>query len=316
MPGSAVHAGVAADVADVTVGGAVGQAVGGALGRAATMDVEPIDRRLVHRVAMSEVYLTGSGVLGPDDYTVHAQWPRRHHFFSPERRGGDLVLAAETLRQAVILTAHRYYDVPLDHAFSMRGLSVELTGAGGGHALVPAEIDIRVGIDGVRSGSRGVTSFRAHLTFVHEGVVVARGTGDLQVLDSRLYARMRPTAVRSDALAPSSPMRRGVRLVPVASGTRPTWLVDMDLEHPVFFDHPLDHVPGMLVIEAARQAVDAVRGESGLSSSSFEGTFLSYLELDRPVLVSHVPGDGAGPPDDVLLAVHQDDRLAAELRLR
>lgn len=312
MPGSAVHVGVATDMADVTVGGAVDRAVGATAGRAATLDVEPIDRRLVHRVAMSEVYLTGSGVLGPDEFTVHAQWPRRHHFFSPERRGGDLVLAAETLRQAVILTAHRYYDVPLDHAFSMRGLSVELTGAGGGHALVPAEIDIRVGIDGVRSGSRGVTSFRAHLTFVHRGVVVARGTGDLQVLDSRLYARMRPAAARSDALAPSPPMRRGVRLVPVASGTRPTWLVDMDLEHPVFFDHPLDHVPGMLVIEAARQAVDAVRGASGPSSSSFEGTFLSYLDLDRPVLVSHVPGG----PDDVLLAVHQDDRLAAELRLR
>lgn len=285
------------------------------LGSAVVADAERVDRRLVHRIAMSEVYLTNSGAFGPGEMVMHAQWPRRHHFFTPERPGGDLVLVAETLRQAVILTAHRYYDVPLDHAFLMRGLAVQLTGAGGGRAPVPAEIDVRIAVDGVRAGSRGVRAFRAHLTFVHDGVVVARGTGDLQVLEDRLYARMRPAAVRSDALTRTPRMPRGVRLVPAPSSTRLTWCLEMDLDHPVFFDHPLDHVPGMLLIEAARQAAGIVRGTAGPSTSCFEGTFLSFLDLDAPVLLSHVPGVG-GETDEVLLHVHQDDRLAAELRVR
>ncbi|WP_334658215.1 AfsA-related hotdog domain-containing protein [Streptomyces bottropensis] len=61
----------------------------------------------------------------------------------------------------------------------------------------------------------------------------------------------------------------------------------VDTSHPHVFDHPLDHVPGHLQMEAARQlAVASVARLHGLdpgslSVASIETDFTDYAELDR-----------------------------------
>ncbi|WP_281275492.1 AfsA-related hotdog domain-containing protein [Saccharothrix australiensis] len=37
-------------------------------------------------------------------------------------------------------------------------------------------------------------------------------------------------------------------------GRSDSWLPRVDRRHPVLFDHPVDHVPGMALQEAGRQA--------------------------------------------------------------
>ncbi|MCZ0971672.1 AfsA-related hotdog domain-containing protein [Streptomyces albulus] len=58
----------------------------------------------------------------------------------------------------------------------------------------------------------------------------------------------------------------------------------MNTAHPVLFDHPVDHVPGMLMVEAARQAARAVAPHWSLPVA-LDCSFARYAELDAPCWV-------------------------------
>jgi hypothetical protein len=80
--------------------------------------------------------------------------------------------------------------------------------------------------------------------------------------------------------------------VVLAPADRPDrWQLRVDTAHPVFFDHPLDHAPGMLLLEAARQAVRARSGGTR-SPVSFHITFHQYAELDEPAWIEATDGPG------------------------
>jgi len=69
------------------------------------------------------------------------------------------------------------------------------------------------------------------------------------------------------------------------------WLV-VDVGHPYLFDHPLDHVPGNLQLEACRQAaVAAVARDHGLVADGLVAVgisvdFADFAELDVPTRVT------------------------------
>lgn len=247
---------------------------------------EVVDRHLVHRVALSEVYLVNSQALTSTDFVVEAQWPRRHYLFDMESGHVDLLLTAETLRQATILVAHRYFDVPLTAAFLMRGLSIDVTSAELPPAFSPYEVQIAISASNLKTGSRGLTALQTTLSFYYRDVLIAEGSGDLQILEARLYNRMRPSARSSHelpALSGSQALPRGVSLTRLAD--KPfAWDLVLDHRHPVFFDHPLDHVPGMAVIEAVAQVAADMSGPE-VRLRSFDGVFEAFLDLDEPVRI-------------------------------
>ncbi|CAM5583251.1 hypothetical protein SALBM311S_05669 [Streptomyces alboniger] len=61
--------------------------------------------------------------------------------------------------------------------------------------------------------------------------------------------------------------------------------------HPSLFDHPQDHVPGMVLMEAGRQTALLTAEElfgapaSSWSVSGLEASFEAYAELDEPLTV-------------------------------
>lgn len=67
----------------------------------------------------------------------------------------------------------------------------------------------------------------------------------------------------------------------------------IDAEHPFFFEHPLDHVPGLMMVEAGRQLGTAVAhvaygvpvGETSFILNGMEVDFTGFAELDQPVFV-------------------------------
>jgi 3-hydroxymyristoyl/3-hydroxydecanoyl-(acyl carrier protein) dehydratase len=74
----------------------------------------------------------------------------------------------------------------------------------------------------------------------------------------------------------------------------------VDPDDPVFFDHELDHFPGMLILESARQTAHvAWARQHGVAPQSVvtvscSARFLGFCELDAPVTCSAVPsGNGA-----------------------
>ncbi len=70
-------------------------------------------------------------------------------------------------------------------------------------------------------------------------------------------------------------------------------LVAVDIRHPFFFDHVYDHVPGMLFVEAGRQAATAVAHQYydipydvGFILKDINFSFSSYAELEDPLFIS------------------------------
>jgi 2-oxo-3-(phosphooxy)propyl 3-oxoalkanoate synthase len=61
----------------------------------------------------------------------------------------------------------------------------------------------------------------------------------------------------------------------------------VDTSHPTLFDHPLDHVPGMLSIEAVRQAVQSEAPRALLTG--VDVTFARYIEFDAPCWIDMYP---------------------------
>ncbi len=59
----------------------------------------------------------------------------------------------------------------------------------------------------------------------------------------------------------------------------------VDQRHPVFFDHPLDHVPGILMLTGMLDRVRAARGPRAAARISASFTFPRFAELDAPLAV-------------------------------
>ncbi|MET8627676.1 ScbA/BarX family gamma-butyrolactone biosynthesis protein [Kitasatospora sp. NPDC004669] len=287
-----------------------------------------VSRHLVHRASVSEVFLTGWQATGPYDFLLGAQWPRMHGFYRlPGDRYHDPVLMAETVRQAGLLIGHAGFGVPRDHHFVMEDLGYALGEAGlPGLAVTagPASLMLTVGCEDVRMRHGRLASLRVHAEITRDGLRIGHGSGQLRVLTPASYERLRgpgrPGSTPPRPPAPAAPELVG-RAEPadvVLSPTlRPdTWLLRADAEHPVLFDHAPDHVPEMLVLEAARQAAQRLRHPEPVVPVELVTSFDHYIELDRPCFVRAVreqSPDGRHTP--VLVRLVQDGRTAAECRL-
>jgi hypothetical protein len=60
------------------------------------------------------------------------------------------------------------------------------------------------------------------------------------------------------------------------------WQLSIDPDHPVVFDHHIDHVPGNGAIEVARQAALLVLGKPSALPIRSDFSFLHYIEFDKP----------------------------------
>jgi hypothetical protein len=251
-----------------------------------------VPRYLVHRTALSEVFLASAHEMDRDIFAVDGQWPRRHFYYDVNTGRVDPVLVAETLRQATIFVAHSFYDVPLQQRFLMDGIRFDLLATHVAPSLTSQDIRMVVRVDGVRRNASGVAALRTHVEFFADGTAFARGQGDLQLVSPRVYDRMRSNHSMSPQFAPAGSrvsglaFARGAEIIPVNGSTEQqtsSWTTNIDASHPVFFDHPVDHLPGMLVLELMRQVARSATGCVDCEIVSFNGQFSRFVELDKIV---------------------------------
>lgn len=213
-------------------------------------------------------------------FEVEAGWAHYHPIYQTDAQGGpDLLLAAETLRQCVVLIAHAGYGVPLDSAFVMRGISLRLLDASHRDA---EPLAVTVTCQEVRRRRGQLQGMRIELSFRQGARLAAVGTGDLLVLPASIYPRIRSGRITPQE-AVAYDLMENVRVGKdraqdvLLSFRDPVWTLQPDTTHPVLFDHPCDHVPGMLLLEAARQVAYAAL--DGFRPSSLVATFQSYVEF-------------------------------------
>ncbi|AEN14093.1 MULTISPECIES: ScbA/BarX family gamma-butyrolactone biosynthesis protein [unclassified Streptomyces] len=259
---------------------------------------QTVPRALVHRSAVSEVLVTGVRHGSDGVHQVGAQWSRAHSYYGPVAgRWHDPMLFAETIRQACILLAHQTLDIPLAHPFLTTTHAFTILTGGARLTDQPADVLLEISLhDVVRRGPR-VSAFACSIDAYREGEPIGIGRSSANCVSPSVYKRLRghrfgaacPGQV--PAPLPHELVGRG-RASDVVLGRSPeagTWLLRADTSHPILFDHPVDHVPGMVLMEAARQAALLTVGCPDGLLVSCAATFHKYVEFDVPCVVSSSP---------------------------
>ena len=278
-----------------------------------------IDRSLVHKAGPEAVWLSDTYKVSDDVYVCHGQVPRAHLFVNdlvpPLLTYDDLSFLSELGRQAGISTMHEFEGVPVDWATVFLKMSLTLTDPQPHEpTLKPVPTTVTVSYTNRELDEDGVlTTVGADLTFEVDGVVRATSS----ILASA-YPKVPYKAWRADMRAakpldehpvvdvpPLAPDQVGRRLVEnvligapsSVDGRTYTLPVRVDQLHPHFFEHPMDHIPGVVHLEAGRQAALLAASESegldpaGAVVARCSARFAEFAELELPLDCSASVGD-------------------------
>ncbi|WP_051840602.1 ScbA/BarX family gamma-butyrolactone biosynthesis protein [Streptomyces sp. NRRL F-5126] len=289
---------------------------------AAVSRANRVARDLVHKHDAGQVLLAGLRCLGEDEFLVAADWTDTSQL-AAHRHGGldDAVLITETIRQCFPLLAHAGYDVPFgerllwdQYRYTLNLAALHDGGLGG-----RPDLHIRCH-DVVRRRGR-VSGLSMDITVVRDGEQLATAYTRFIIQTPAIVQRLRGAhgdAGRMMELARSRPLPPPVSgaseefrdAVLSPTDARDRWLLRVDTHHPMYFDHPSDHVPGILLLEAAKQAARTVRHPRAGTAEAMETVFHRYVELDAPCQVDAdvLPDDQTGRAR-LLVTMHQNDEL-------
>lgn len=216
----------------------------------------------------------------------------------------DPRVLAQTVRQTGLVVAHAVHEVPLRHQTMLSTLDFAIAPG----LRVPrgqtSNLDVHVTVRGGGGGRRGMSAL--HMTFrvLSGGDQVAGAESEFTWISERVYARIR--GARRDLAWGSwevpPPVDAGLvgRATPgevmLAAGDRPhRWLLRNDPGDRLLFDHPVDHVPGLALLEAADQAARALRAPAPFAPTAIEASYQRYVEFDRPcwITADRLPEPGA-----------------------
>ncbi|MER6730903.1 ScbA/BarX family gamma-butyrolactone biosynthesis protein [Streptomyces puniciscabiei] len=292
-----------------------------------------VPKEMVHKAVAGEVLLADAVQVAEERFTVAVRRPRdRFLGHRGDRPVGDPLLLAEAVRQAAIYLSHRFHEVPRDHAFVLCDLEFALEAPlpPGGAQSAPVMLEIEC--------TRAGRAARMAVEVYAGGVRIGRAGMRWTAMERRRYTALRRrtggTTVHSNATLDEAvaaaaghvPVRAGAGCADRdsvlkdaqggAAGGR--WQLRLDLGHPVLFDHACDHIPGMALLEAFRQAARAASADPASGPESWEAvsasiTFDAFGELDTPVWITLAegrPGDGA-----LRLTAVQGDRTLATAEL-
>ncbi|NKY89384.1 ScbA/BarX family gamma-butyrolactone biosynthesis protein [Nocardia veterana] len=295
-----------------------------------------ISRHLAHRCAVSEVFVTSLDSAKTDEFVVGAQLPRMHGYYgdrpAPWDAEYDPLLVMEAARQAAIALTHEYFGVPADFGFVVRTFNGAVAdsdrwriGAAPADLVMAVQIlrrhrrgDVLQGVDMVLEIECDDTPMMivdGSFTWVPPSRWAALRTHHRTALGpGETGAPVAP----GQAAAPADVGRVNPRNVVVGPlrriGAAGVTELVIDTGHPILFDHPVDHVPGSLLLEAARQTVIAMSTGEPSRLLGVACTFERFVELDRRTECVVRGSDSV--PGQLDCEIHQSGGVAARIGLR
>jgi len=276
-------------------------------GRVALSFSSTLPRQVVHRHAIHEVFVTDAAELPDGTVRCVGQLPRTHSYFSDqsaEKPSYDIVLLTEVFRQAQFVMCHNYLGVPLDEKFIFvdGDVAIEPSALEVGEEPARAQIDIRIverfhrkevlngitvamemTVDGIPAASKRMSARWMSTSSWNK----LREKGRAQLDFSGI--RQQPTSCWIEPATVGRTSRRNVvvgGISVVDEGISGALIVNQ--RHPSLFDHPLDHVPAMLMFEAFRQIGLAVspmftfRPGASFVVKRYACDFVRFCELEFP----------------------------------
>ncbi|MFI0169540.1 ScbA/BarX family gamma-butyrolactone biosynthesis protein [Streptomyces sp. NPDC017095] len=306
-----------------------------------------VDRRLVHRASVAEVFVTGMERTGDFTFRSAAQLPLSHAYFNDHTGTPavhDPLLLLEICRQASIYGAHAQLDIPLQTTFMVNDWSITLRHA---DALLvgpkPGELILGEVMTPTYDRRNRITALRFDITLhfgdqpVGEAHIRVSSAPTAQYASLRYMQRgstppmtsaFRSPGHRRDA-GPPAGVGRGnpanVVLSETAFDARQgtlTAVLAPDYGNSGLFDHDYDHIPAMVLMEAARQSAllltthsaagGAAQGPGAITA--FEASFSRFAELDAPVRVVAAFEARQEAPHRISVAFEQSDTTVAAIR--
>jgi hypothetical protein len=284
---------------------------------------QPLARQVLHKTALEQIFVT-DWMLGPgDDWcTIAARLPLAHARFSDTAAPyHDIVLMAEAVRQAGLVVAEEWIRVPDDRQFLLRELKVELdpieharrtretcgvlisqdpsseVKMRPGRSMAGGMMRSRITIGGRPAGTSDVMgawvpnsfydNFRGSNRDAESGAGLPEPTPRADV-ETRVGKRNRANSVLTPLRASGEPRGYEASLV-------------IETADPTFFDHRLDHVPGLLLLEGIQQVSVAAACEelgvdhSQVAVSAFHMAFQKLAEFQPDVVCAiTLDEDGQG----------------------
>ncbi|MCC3771741.1 ScbA/BarX family gamma-butyrolactone biosynthesis protein [Streptomyces sp. UNOC14_S4] len=269
---------------------------------------------------LSEALVVDCRHLCDTEQIVTVEWPDAHDFYTLTPHTHSPLLFTESVRQALAVSCHTAQGVPMDYRLGWEYLRSDVVADALRTAGRPTAVRLRVVHSAVKRRRLGSVQLVAHV----EGTVDGAYAGSAEIHYSAhpgvIYDRLRgpyadARAAFRQALPPTpavSPERvrrlrtRDVVISPTGEADR--WRMRVDTSHSVLYDHPHDHIPGMVLLEAAGQAAQARLGFPSLPVG-FDTAFDRYVEFDAPCWLTTTPlrPDLHGRPR-VRVDAHQRDR--------
>ncbi|GAA4167131.1 AfsA-related hotdog domain-containing protein [Gryllotalpicola koreensis] len=205
-----------------------------------------IDRSAAHRSTRSESLVWAIEAVSPTDWRADVEIPRSHWLCHPTPDRVPVTLLAEAFRQA--------------------GLAICVAGLGMGQSMhfIVSSMTVRVEPENLRFPRFGALEGTLEVHFAgitqRKGIPhvleveynlpgIASGRVDARVLVDRDYRAIRRNAAELDACV--RPFGGDLIETVARSGDQLAARLGVDESDPFFFDHPVDHLPGMLLLHSA-----------------------------------------------------------------
>ncbi|MFJ8882405.1 ScbA/BarX family gamma-butyrolactone biosynthesis protein [Streptomyces sp. NPDC102402] len=245
-----------------------------------------IPQEYVHLGRPDMVFLTGWRCEEDGEFSLTARWPAPATGLPYDPR-----VLTQTIRQSGLVIAHGEYGVPLDHQTLLHyfdftvlpGFSV----APGG----PCGLSVEVSVTEPKMRGRSVSSLGMDVRVLQGDIIVARADSEFGWISPRAYRRLRGEHLATEWNAwplpapvdPGTVGRPAPADVALAPGDRPLhWQLRNDVGNTLLYDHPVDHVPGLVLMEAAHQAANAALHPAPFEATTVTSAFERYAEFDRP----------------------------------
>ncbi|MFC7310679.1 ScbA/BarX family gamma-butyrolactone biosynthesis protein [Streptomyces monticola] len=277
-----------------------------------------VAKEIVHRSTSGDVMPVRWLRRDDTHFSLGVQWPVNHRFYAPLHGKYSPTLVPETFRQAAILLAHAEFHVPADHTFLISELTYTANPILLRLGTPTTDLTLDVTCSRIRRRGTGIGGMVCQMT-LHNGVgVIASGGGRLQCTAPEVYRRIRGIRITAEPddmpVSPPIDPRRVHRVDPVDVVLAPSararrWQLRADPRNETLFDHTVDHIPGMVLLEAAHQAAQATVFPRSWYPTSVDICYQRYAEFNSPCWIEV---DTAPPlsPGIVPLRVtgHQDGR--------
>lgn len=267
---------------------------------------ETLDRHLVNRRAVAEVFLTDFHPVTANEWIVGAQLPLGHAYMSDHSARMDfydLLLILECCRQAGTYGGYTQFGSPLDTINIVSSLELHIADT---EALRvsdrPGELVIHVcAVDVVRSGGR-TKSATPKMTLTLNGTYVGTASIPVSLASPKLFQALRrrmrkglpaltSNIVLPDA-APVSPRlvcraRPENVLIAGAVNDHQSARAELHLrpDNPNILDHDYDHIPAMALADASIQLMTWHTSAARATITRLIAAFERFTEVDAPVLL-------------------------------